>query len=233
MIRLSRTRLVTVYDARVLYPSLICNLLMYLGTERLVSVRWTAAIHDEWTRNLLEARPDLPPERLARTRRSMETALPDAEADGFEHLITGLSLPDPDDRHMLAAAIHAGAELIVTQNLKHFPAGALTPHGLEARTPDALPRRLLDAESTATRVASAHLPTVHWLPRRHRRDVARGGAGADPVLCAGARTRSPKTRLRSEGEVRHSQGMLRVGRLSQPPGIVRVFRRSEPVRHPR
>lgn len=61
MIRLSRTRLVTVYDASVLYLSLICNLLMYLGTERLVSVRWTAAIHDEWTRNLLEARPDLPP----------------------------------------------------------------------------------------------------------------------------------------------------------------------------
>lgn len=158
MIRLSRTRLVTVYDARVLYPSLICNLLMYLGTERLVSVRWTAAIHDEWTRNLLEARPDLPPERLVRTRRSMETALPDAEADGFEHLITGLSLPDPDDRHMLAAAIHAGAELIVTQNLKHFPAGALTP--------DALLRRLLEPNP----------PLPVWRARTFQRFIGFRGA---------------------------------------------------------
>ncbi len=142
-----------VYDASVLYPSLIRNLLMYLGTEGLVAARWTARIHDEWTRNLLEDRPDLTPERLARTRRSMEAALPDAEVDGFAPLIDTLSLPDPDDRHVLAAAIHAGAELIVTQNLKHFPAGALTPHGLEALTPDALLCRMLDAEPLATRAA--------------------------------------------------------------------------------
>lgn len=108
----------------------------------------------------------------------METALPDAEADGFEHLITGLSLPDPDDRHMLAAAIHAGAELIVTQNLKHFPAGALTP--------DALLCRLLDAESTATRVASA--PSNGSLASAapsERRCAGRGGCRSRP-LCWGA-----------------------------------------------
>ncbi len=115
-----------VYDASVLYPSLIRNLLMYLGTEGLVATRWTAAIHDEWTHNLLEDRPDL---------------------------IDTLSLPDPDDRHVLAAAIHADAELIVTQNLKHFPAEALTPHGIEALTPDTLICRLLEAEPAATRTA--------------------------------------------------------------------------------
>ncbi len=153
MTRLSPVRPVGVYDASVLYPSMIRNLLMYLGTEGLVAARWTAQIHDEWTRNLLEDRPDLTPERLARTRRSMELALPDAEIEDFEHLTETLTLPDPDDRHVLAAAIHAGAELIVTQNLKHFPAGALTPHGIEALTPDVLLCRVLDAEPAATRAA--------------------------------------------------------------------------------
>ena len=83
----------------------------------------------------------------------MQLALPDAEVEGFEPLIATLSLPDPDDRHVLAAAVHTGAELIVTQNLKHFPAVALTLHGLEALTPDALLCRLLDAEPAATRAA--------------------------------------------------------------------------------
>lgn len=92
-------------------------------------------------------------QRLARTRQSMEAALPDAEVDVFAPLIGTLSLPDPDDRHVLAAAIHAGAELIVTQNLKHFPAAALTPHGIEALTPDALLGRVLDAEPLATSAA--------------------------------------------------------------------------------
>lgn len=147
------TRPVAVYDASVLYPSLIRNLLMYLGTEGLVAARWTATIHDEWTRTLLEDRPDLTLERLTRTRQRMEAALPDAEVADFEPLTRTLNLPDPDDRHVLAAAIHAGAELIVTQNLKHFPAQALTPHGIEALTPDALLGRLLDAEPVATRAA--------------------------------------------------------------------------------
>ncbi|TSA79975.1 PIN domain-containing protein [Deinococcus detaillensis] len=142
-----------VYDASVLYPSLIRNLLMHLGTEGLVAARWTAQIHDEWTRNLLEDRPDLTPERLARTRQQMQLALPDAEVEGFEPLIATLSLPDPDDRHVLAAAVHTEAELIVTQNLKHFPAQVLTSHGLEALTPDALLCRLLDAEPAAGRAA--------------------------------------------------------------------------------
>lgn len=147
------TRPVAIYDASVLYPSLIRNLLMYLGTEGLVAARWTATIHDEWTRNLLENRPDLTLERLTRTRQRMTAALPDAEVEGFEPLTGTLSLPDLNDRHVLAAAIQAGAELIVTQNLKHFPPQALTAHGIEALTPDALLGRLLDAEPVATRAA--------------------------------------------------------------------------------
>ena len=146
-------RPVALYDASVLYPSLIRNLLMYLGTETLVAARWTDTIHDEWTQNLRLAQPDLTLERLAHIRELMERALPDAAVNGFESLIPALTLPDPEDRHVLAAAIQTGADLIVTQNLKHFPALTLEKHGIEALTPDALLCRLLDFEPSATRLA--------------------------------------------------------------------------------
>jgi hypothetical protein len=77
-------------------------------------------------------RPDLKPESLARTRELMRIAVPDCLVTGHEHLIDGLDLPDRDDRHVLAAAIHAGAQTIVTANLKDFPSVALAPYGLEA-----------------------------------------------------------------------------------------------------
>jgi hypothetical protein len=55
---------------------------------------------------------------------------------GYEPLIETLTLPDADDRHVLAAAIHCGARAIVTANLRDFPNATLAPHGIEARHPD-------------------------------------------------------------------------------------------------
>jgi hypothetical protein len=55
---------------------------------------------------------------------------------GFEELIDGLVLPDPDDRHVLAAAIRAGAQAIVTFNLDDFPTDRLTPYNIDAKHPD-------------------------------------------------------------------------------------------------
>lgn len=63
-------------------------------------------------------------------------ALPDAMVRGYESLIEGLSLPDFDDRHVLTAAIKAAAQVIVTVYLKNFPDSALTPFGIEAKSPD-------------------------------------------------------------------------------------------------
>ncbi|MGH3170523.1 MAG: PIN domain-containing protein [Trebonia sp.] len=78
-------------------------------------------------------RPDLSPERLTVTRERMNTALPGALVSGYEPLVEALKLPDPDDRHVLAAAIAAGAVVIVTSNLDDFPAEALRPFGVEAK----------------------------------------------------------------------------------------------------
>ena len=74
----------------------------------------------------------------------MNAAVPDSLVTGFEQLIDGLDLPDPDDRHVLAAAVRAGAQAIVTANLSDFPAAKLTPYGMEAIHPDDFLLDLLD-----------------------------------------------------------------------------------------
>jgi predicted nucleic acid-binding protein len=97
---------------------------------------WSAAIHDEWIHNLQANRPDLDASRLQRTRDLMNRAVPEALVTDYEHLTSSLILPDPDDRHVLAAAIHGKANGILTFNLRHFPSEALAPFGITAQSPD-------------------------------------------------------------------------------------------------
>ena len=127
---------VVVYDANVLYPSTLRDVLIRVGLARLAYPKWTDRILDEVFGNLRANRPDLDPARLVRTRRLMNDAIRDVAVTGYEHLIDQLDLPDPDDRHVLAAAIHAEAQVIVTRNLRDFPADRLTPWGVEAWHPD-------------------------------------------------------------------------------------------------
>ena len=79
---------------------------------------------------------ELPPHALVRTRELVNKAVPDCLVIGYENLVEGLTLPDPNDRHVLAAAIRSGAQLIVTFNLKDFPDESLAPYGIEAKHPD-------------------------------------------------------------------------------------------------
>ena len=125
-----------VYDACVLYPATLRDLLIELACTQLFNARWTDRIHDEWIRNLLLKRPDLKAEQLAITRRNMDRAVLGALVTEYEPLIPALNLPDPDDGHVLAAAIRCNAQAIVTFNLKHFPKAALEPFGVEALHPD-------------------------------------------------------------------------------------------------
>lgn len=124
------------YDACVLYPAPLRDLLMHLAIMDLFRAKWTDVIHDEWIRNVLKDRPDLKPEQLQRTRELMNAHVRDCLVTGFESLIPSLTLPDPEDRHVLAAAIRGAADLIVTFNLKDFPADVLKTYGIEAQHPD-------------------------------------------------------------------------------------------------
>lgn len=131
-------------DASVLYPAPLRDLLMHLAGTGLFRARWTEAIHEEWISNLLQNRADLSRERLQRTRDLMNAAVLDCLVDGYDELIPGLALPDPGDRHVLAAAIRAGAGVIVTMNLRHFPTEALAQYGIDAQHPDEFVCNLLD-----------------------------------------------------------------------------------------
>ena len=126
-----------VYDACVLYPAQLRDLLMYLALSHLFCAKWTDEIHDEWTRGLLADRQDLTVQQVQRIRDLMDQALPDSKVTGYEPLVPGLSLPDPDDRHVLAAAIRGNADAIITLNLRDFPQSELDRHGIEAMSPDA------------------------------------------------------------------------------------------------
>src|SRR5215471_4888245 len=118
---------VVIYDACVLYPAPLRDLLVRLANTGIVRARWSDPILDECFRSILRNRPDLKPEALKRTRELMTQAVADCMVSGFEDLIEGLNLPDPNDRHVLAAAIRAGAQAIITLNLSDFPEGTLAP----------------------------------------------------------------------------------------------------------
>src|SRR5260370_9234777 len=119
---LHTSRCTAILDANVLYPAPLRDYLLNLAAIELFKPKWTDAIQDEWIRNLLLKRPDLKRQDLVKTRKAMDNAFPDANTTNYQELVSGLSLPDPDDKHVLAAAIVANAEIIVTSNLKDFPA---------------------------------------------------------------------------------------------------------------
>ena len=135
-----------VLDACVLYPAALRDLWMHLAVWFVFQPKWTPRIQDEWIRNVLENRPDLKREHLARTRALMEEWARDWEVPDYEELLPDLSLPDPDDCHVLAAAIAGQVPTLVTFN---FPQAALAPHSVRAIHPDAFACELLNAEPEA------------------------------------------------------------------------------------
>jgi PIN domain len=122
---------------------------MRLALMDLFQARWTDQIHDEWMRNVAANRPDIMAASLARCRQLMDEHVPDCLITGYESLIPTLALPDPDDRHVLAAAIHGSAGFIVTFNLSDFPASTLEPFHIEAIHPDEFIVRLWDENPAA------------------------------------------------------------------------------------
>lgn len=127
---------IVVYDANVLYPSTLRDLLIRIAQTGLVGAKWTDEILDEVFDNLRGNRPDLDPAALVRTRELMVGAVRDCLVVGYQTLVDALQLPDPKDRHVLAAAITARAQVIVTSNLKDFPAYLLEGWNVEAKHPD-------------------------------------------------------------------------------------------------
>lgn len=162
------TQFTVIYDANVLYPFNMRDLLIQLAQPELdlVRARWTEEILDEAFRNLLANNPQLKTAQLSRTRELMCQSVPDCLVEGYESLIADLELPDPNDRHVLAAAIRANAEVIVTLNLKDFPSENLQRFDLEAQDPDAF---LLNLISLPHRAPNRVLKALQSIVRRRHR----------------------------------------------------------------
>ena len=146
-----------VLDANVLYSYPLTSVLLELAEARLYRPIWSKDIHEEWIRAVVRNRPDIAPEQLEHRRAAMDRALPDACVNGYQRLIPVIDLPDPDDRHVLAAAIRAKAQVIVTFNEKDFPTAVLEQFDLITQHPDTFLRHLIDL---APNVLRARLETM-------------------------------------------------------------------------
>ncbi|GAB5445661.1 RSP_2648 family PIN domain-containing protein [Gymnodinialimonas sp.] len=128
--------MIAVLDACVLYPTVLRQILLGCAERGLYTPIWSARLLEEWAR------------AAARNGGAQDEQIARAEASAanrrFPNALTPpgdeapLWLPDPADIHVLATAIQSGAQTIITQNLKDFPARELAHHGVKARAPDAL-----------------------------------------------------------------------------------------------
>ncbi|WP_017595715.1 PIN domain-containing protein [Nocardiopsis potens] len=120
-------------DTCVLYPAYLCDTLLRLAAANAYRPLWSADVLDELSRNVVER--GIAPEKAGHRIAQMNRAFPDAMVHGYETLVAGMR-NDPKDRHVLAGAVRANAEVIVTFNIKDFPDAALKPYDVLAVHPD-------------------------------------------------------------------------------------------------
>ncbi len=171
--------LIAVYDACVLYPDFLRNLLVRLAIhgrrQGLFRAKWTGRIHREWIHAVLRQRPDLDRANLLRTRRLMDRHVLGCRVRGYERWERRLMLPDTHDRHVLAAALVCAADFIVTFNTRHFPQNILDPFHITPVTPDQLLQSLTDSGIVVSAAAEhrasltrPRLPTTEYLDALRR-----------------------------------------------------------------
>ncbi|UAM97218.1 PIN domain-containing protein [Polaribacter litorisediminis] len=123
-----------VLDTNVIYPIEIRDLLFCFAYYDMFTPKWSEHIFDEWKD--IMSRKGVSLEESSKRANRANQAFPDALVNNYSGLISSLKLPDPKDRHVLAAAIKTNANVIVTNNIKDFPKEYLASFGLTAKTAD-------------------------------------------------------------------------------------------------
>ena len=186
---------IVVYDADVLYPNTLRDLLIRLGQSGLVQAKWTSQILDEALGAVAKDHPDIPDEKLTRLRERMNASVRDCLVTGYEPLIAGLQLPDPDDRHVVAAAITAKAQVIVTRNLRDFPGAYLAQWNIEAKSPDDFVLDQLDIDDRVVWSCVQQIANSRTRPPMTVDDVL-GQLERSGLVASVAELRSPDRTLR-------------------------------------
>lgn len=144
------------------------DVLIRVARMGLNRARWSDLILDEVFEAISQNRPDLDQAKLLRTRDLMCKAVPDCLVDSvaIQALVSSFTLPDPDDRHVLAAAVLAGAQVIVTTNLKDFPSSELAKFRIEAMHPDAFLQNLYHLDGALMHQAVSEAAAAYKNPPR-------------------------------------------------------------------
>jgi hypothetical protein len=183
--------LIAVYDACVLYPNFLRDFLVRIAIQGrrhgILRAKWTGRIHREWIRAVLRQRPELRT-ALLRTRRLMDQHVLGCRVHGYQRWERRLTLPDEDDRHVLAAALACVADVIVTFNTADFPAATLAPFHVTAVHPDVFAHQLLESG------------IVEAAARDHRASLIRPPMSAADYLDALVRNRLTVTAAALNGE---------------------------------
>ncbi len=178
-------------DANVLYTALLRDLVLRLAVERVCQIHWSAEVQYEWKRHLVDD-AGYAEAVITRTQARMDAAFPQAQVTGYEGLIPELFLPDPADRHVLAAAMQVRASVLVTFNLKDFPPKVLAEYGLLPLHPDVLLPRLWAESPDGFRQALKQLLSALKAPPMSLEDIA----------TALAKLQMPQTALLLREEIR-------------------------------
>ena len=125
-----------VLDACVLVPIALTDTLLRIAERDLYHPLWSNQIVAEAIDAIMEIHPDIPPEQVQRRFVAMDSAFEDARVDGWENLEQTVTLPDPADRHVVAAAVRGRADAIVTANVRDYPSDILEPLHIEVIHPD-------------------------------------------------------------------------------------------------
>jgi predicted nucleic acid-binding protein len=156
-------------DANVMFPAALCDTLLRVADAGLYQLYWSEKILEELERALVREMECT--EAGARRRvAAMKEYFPAAMVSGHEHLI-GAMRNDEGDRHVAAAAVAAGVQVIVTSNLRHFRREDL-PSAVEAQSPDEFLTSLL----------SLRPDTVMQVLREQARDLENPPMTVDELL---------------------------------------------------
>lgn len=172
-----------VLDACALYPISLCDVLLSAADRRIYRPLWTSRILDEMENALVRNGKD--PEKIRHRRSEMERLFPEAEVTGYEPLIPAMQ-NDEKDRHVLAAAVRAGASLVVTLNLSDFPKAVLEPLGIRAIHPDVFLMDLLGFDQEAMLDAIEDMSAQKTRPPQTPLDILRRVGKNAPKFAAAA-----------------------------------------------